>query len=134
MMEREPRARSFKKVALKNQRIFNLLPKHKLVYIIDINMERSAFHSSQHTRGQASPSGGKGLFNLTPSVFQRRSGCRPDTAKCHAFSEVAHLDLDALTTSVSHLLTLGYEPLVLPCSSMNCGDMVYRRCVVRFRN
>jgi serine/threonine protein kinase len=27
---------------------------------------------------------------------------------------------------VHHLLTLGYEPVVLPCHSMNCGDIVYR--------
>ena len=90
-------------------------------------MERSALHRSQHTRGQASPSGVKGLPSLSPRVSQRRSEPRNNIHKCYAFPELAHLDLDALTTSVSHMLTLGYEPLVLPCSSMNCGDMVYRR-------
>lgn len=122
------------KVRLQNQPIFNVLSKNNLVNIIHVTMERSALHSSQHTRGQASPSGGKGLFSLTPSVVQHRLNRRPDTTKCYAFSEVAHLDVDALTTSVSHMLTLGYEPLVLPCSSMNCGDMVYRRYAARFRN
>ncbi|KAL4852866.1 Serine/threonine-protein kinase stt7 [Chlorella vulgaris] len=34
--------------------------------------------------------------------------------------------LDAFTSGVHHLLTLAYEPIVLPCSSMNCGDMTYR--------
>jgi hypothetical protein len=90
-------------------------------------MERSALHRSQHTRGQASPSGGKLLPSLTPIVSQRHNGRRIDTTKCRAFHELANLHLDALTTSVSHMLTLGYEPIVLPCSSMNCGDMVYRR-------
>ena len=48
------------------------------------------------------------------------------------------LDLDTLTSTLSHLshsplstlLTFAYEPLVLPCQNMNCGDMVYRRYVL----
>jgi serine/threonine protein kinase len=40
------------------------------------------------------------------------------------------LPLDGLDASsldhVSHMLSLLYEPVVLPCSSMNCGDIVYR--------
>ncbi|KAL4422647.1 hypothetical protein ABPG75_008844 [Micractinium tetrahymenae] len=34
--------------------------------------------------------------------------------------------LDAAMSGLNHLLTLAYEPVVLPCSSMNCGDIVYR--------
>lgn len=37
--------------------------------------------------------------------------------------------LDALAGGLSHLLTLAYEPVVLPCSALNCGDIVYRRWV-----
>lgn len=43
------------------------------------------------------------------------------------------LSSDAVTSTVAtlhdarSLLTLAYEPIVLPCSSMNCGDMIYRR-------
>lgn len=36
--------------------------------------------------------------------------------------------VDAAVSGLNHLLTLAYEPVVLPCSSMNCGDIVYRRC------
>jgi alkylhydroperoxidase family enzyme len=35
--------------------------------------------------------------------------------------------LDALSSQLSHMLTLAYEPIVLPCSSMNCGDVMHRR-------
>lgn len=35
--------------------------------------------------------------------------------------------LDAAVSGLNHMLTLAYEPVVLPCSSMNCGDIVYRR-------
>lgn len=31
-----------------------------------------------------------------------------------------------LGMDMSSLVTLAYEPVVLPCSSMNCGDIVYR--------
>lgn len=31
-----------------------------------------------------------------------------------------------LTQHMSHMLTLGYEAVVLPCSSMNCGDVLHR--------
>lgn len=40
------------------------------------------------------------------------------------------LPLDGLATftleNAQHMITLLYEPVVLPCSSMNCGDIVYR--------
>jgi hypothetical protein len=87
-------------------------------------MERTSLHLSQLL---ASPSGGKLLASLTPSAPTRHSRRRSDIRKCNALPELAHLDLDAIATSVSHAIFLGYEPLVLPCSSMNCGDMVYRR-------
>ncbi len=35
----------------------------------------------------------------------------------------------ALVEHLRGMLTLAYEPIVLPCSSMNCGDMIYRRYV-----
>ena len=38
--------------------------------------------------------------------------------------------LDALAGGLSHLLTLAYEPVVLPCSALNCGDIVHRRWVL----
>ena len=33
---------------------------------------------------------------------------------------------DAHSADLSNMLTLLYEPIVLPCSSMNCGDIEYR--------
>lgn len=38
--------------------------------------------------------------------------------------------LEALSSSLGHLMTLAYEPVVLPCSALNCGDIVYRRWVL----
>lgn len=38
-----------------------------------------------------------------------------------------HATLDALTSSLGHLFTLAYEPVVLPCSALNCGDITHRR-------
>lgn len=35
--------------------------------------------------------------------------------------------LDTLGSQLSAMLTLAYEPIVLPCSSMNCGDVMHRR-------
>ncbi|PRW20521.1 Serine threonine- kinase chloroplastic [Chlorella sorokiniana] len=34
--------------------------------------------------------------------------------------------VEALSSSLGHLMTLAYEPVVLPCSALNCGDIVYR--------
>ncbi len=38
--------------------------------------------------------------------------------------------VEALSSSLGHLMTLAYEPVVLPCSALNCGDIVYRRWVL----
>lgn len=40
----------------------------------------------------------------------------------------------ALHEHARSMLTLAYEPIVLPCSSMNCGDMIYRRYVCKQPN
>lgn len=44
-----------------------------------------------------------------------------------ATNALAPEHLEAVSASISHLLTLGYEAVVLPCSAQNCGDQVYRR-------
>lgn len=90
-----------------------------------IKMERSALHCSQHSTLQASPSGGR-VF-LAPKGLSRLVQGRRVAKKQYALPELAHIDIDNFVSSLSHMLTLGYEPIVLPCSSMNCGDMVYRR-------
>lgn len=38
--------------------------------------------------------------------------------------------LDAINSLVHHA-PLAYERVVYPCSTMNCGDAVYRRCASR---
>ena len=59
-----------------------------------------------------------------------RSPTRRDTvaAAIDPASGLAHVH-DALQqwdAISNHMLSLGYEPVVLPCHSMNCGDIVYR--------
>ncbi|PSC67135.1 Serine threonine-kinase chloroplastic [Micractinium conductrix] len=52
----------------------------------------------------------------------RRTQLRPTAALAPEHVEAAATGLSQL----HHLLTLAYEPIVLPCSSMNCGDITYR--------
>lgn len=56
----------------------------------------------------------------------RRTQLRPTAALAPEHVEAAATGLSQL----HHLLTLAYEPIVLPCSSMNCGDITYRRWVL----
>jgi hypothetical protein len=38
--------------------------------------------------------------------------------------------LAAVAGSIIHHAPLAYEPVAAPCSLMNCGDAIYRRCAV----
>ena len=91
-------------------------------------MERSALHYSQHSTLQASPSGKRVVF--APRGIPHLQHGRKVIQKSYALPQLAQLDIDSVMSTLSHILTLGYEPIVLPCSSMNCGDMVYRRYVI----
>lgn len=57
---------------------------------------------------------------LLPPRRVRRRGAAATTAA------LLPEHLEAVASGLSHLLTLAYEPVVLPCSSMNCGDITYR--------
>lgn len=74
----------------------------------------------------APSSSGRRAAATLPPLTLRRSRRR---ALAPARAALLPEHLDALAGGLQHLLTLAYEPVVLPCSSMNCGDMVYRRCV-----
>ena len=39
---------------------------------------------------------------------------------------------DMLPAVLDHL-SMAYERVTLPCSAMNCGDAIYRRCVACLR-
>lgn len=63
-----------------------------------------------------------------------RDGNKSNKHTCaSSVGDIAQVTMDAaqyggdIMSHVSHgMLFLGYEPVVLPCSSMNCGDIVYR--------
>lgn len=40
-----------------------------------------------------------------------------------------NVSMDQLAHVADHL-SLAYERVTLPCSSMNCGDVIYRRCAL----
>jgi serine/threonine protein kinase len=77
-------------------------------------MERGALQRSQHAPAHASTSA------RGPAAARRaRAGRAPALA--------AHLpDLAAAAAHAHAALALAYEPVVLPCSSMSCGDVVHR--------
>lgn len=44
--------------------------------------------------------------------------------------ELLHGDVASMATQLLHHLPLAYEPVAAPCSLMNCGDAIYRRCAI----
>lgn len=63
-----------------------------------------------------------------PSSSSRRGGAAPwlppqrrERRRAAPAAALGPEAWDALGSGLSHLLTLAYEPIVLPCSSMNCG-------------
>ena len=85
----------------------------------------------------AGPSPSPGSL-CTPS-HRRRASPRlhalPVEHVVHAAEQLSQLDHQelladghsALSAAAQHL-SLAYERVTLPCSSMNCGDAIYRRC------
>jgi hypothetical protein len=69
---------------------------------------------------------------VAPLVLAARRGSSLSPSSCSgrlllppssALPDVA----DALAATLAHAATLAYEPVVAPCSLMNCGDVVHRR-------
>jgi hypothetical protein len=82
---------------------------------------RPAQAAQQPSRQRSHDTARRPLLPLPPQRLRRqRQAVQPSGA-------LLPEHLDAFTSGVHHLLTLAYEPIVLPCSSMNCGDMTYRR-------
>jgi hypothetical protein len=83
---------------------------------------------NSHPAAQQSQCSVSGRCTSVPPQPRRR-GCQR-AARCSALLP-EHLDAAVNGLHhLQHLLTLAYEPVVLPCSSMNCGDAVYRRWVL----
>lgn len=68
------------------------------------------------------------LVSRRTYIRNQRRSLQPIAAiPTHDIINLAHIDLDAVQAqinSISHMLTLGYEPVVLPCSSMNWYAMM----------
>lgn len=90
--------------------------------------------------GGATPRGGlKPLPRQQPSPALRFGARRraqtavqalgPDhlDAMATSFSHMLALDVEQGLAAVKHLMTMAYEPIVLPCSALNCGDLTHRR-------
>lgn len=106
---------------------------------------RQALHLSQHSSGQASTSlrchGPLGL-GVQPLPARAPAFPRPKRPLTTAALPLEALDHLAATAGpaldhvaatagpaldhLHHLLSLAYEPIVLPCSTMNCGDVTHR--------
>ena len=57
---------------------------------------------------------------------QSRTAALPPEAQHLAQQTADHLH--TLVPQLAHHLTLAYERVTLPCSAMNCGDIIHKRC------
>ena len=103
------------------------------------NQHASAAAFSGRPDNEAAPSGGRPVPVLPTRVSRRGRNCAPCCAVDPAMADALHAAAAAGSHSIissdvaGHLvditrhLSLAYERVTLPCSSMNCGDVVYRR-------
>lgn len=108
--------------------------------VVDVNVPRVRLETTCRLHGMSSLNSSSKLY--TSRISSQTTICIIRTrliARIGLYTEKRHvaipraLPLDGMMESssavlehVSHMMTLLYEPVVLPCSSMNCGDIVYR--------
>ena len=79
---------------------------------------RTATHSAASGRGSPAP------FALPQGRFRRCRRRRQHVQKAAAgYADLLH----TLAPALADHLVLAYERVVLPCSSINCGDVMHRR-------
>lgn len=124
---------------------------------VQANLQQARAHSLSPCRAHVSlgqhPAGAGGFSGRPDSQVGPARGAAPALptrhkqrrgAQCNALDPAAADALHAAAASLPHdmlshgaisqlsemsqHLSLAYERVTLPCSSMNCGDAIYRRC------
>ena len=105
------------------------------------NQHASAAAFSGRPDNEAAPSGGRPVPMLSARIGRRGRSCAPCCAVDPAMAGALHAaaaagphgmfssDVTSRLVEITRHVSLAYERVTLPCSSMNCGDVVYRRHV-----